>query len=186
MEDNEIVELYFSRNDRATLATAEKYGGYCMAIAKNILGCSEDAEECVNDTYLRAWNTIPPHQPRELRAFLGKITRNLAFNRYKSARAEKRGGGEIALVLDELSECVSGSEDVNGEIDRKELIKELDLFVSGLSEQKRSIFIRRYWYADSVEDIAKEHKITRAAAAKTLERLRRQLSEYLKERGFDI
>lgn len=186
MDDEKIVELYISRSERAIAETAEKYGGYCGAIAKNILSSGEDVEECLNDAYLRVWNAIPPQRPKELRAFLGRITRNLAFNRYKSARAEKRGGGEIVLVLDELAECVSGRDDVEGEIDRKELVRELQSFVGGLGEQKRSIFIRRYWYAEPLAEIAEQERISRASAAKTLERLRSQLRGHLKERGFEI
>lgn len=107
MDDNGIIQLYWDRNDQAIGATSEKYGRYCKAIAKNILNNEEDAEECVNDTYLNAWNAMPTHWPEQLAAFLGKMTRNLSFNKYKRSHAEKRGGGEITLVLDELTDCVS-------------------------------------------------------------------------------
>lgn len=112
MEDSRIVELYWKRDADAIPATSEKYGGYCASIAQNILGNEEDAEECVNDTWLGAWNSMPPHRPSVLQAFLGKITRNLSFNRHRRDRAEKRGGGELPLVLDELGECVSGTDSV--------------------------------------------------------------------------
>ena len=110
MDDAKIVQLYFDRDEQAIPATADKYGNYCTSIAKNILGNHEDAEECVNDTYLNTWNAIPPHRPKMLSTFLGKIVRNLAFNRYKHNTADKRGGGEITSVLDELANCVSGNE----------------------------------------------------------------------------
>lgn len=107
MEDREIVNLYWERNSNAIKETASKYGGYCKAIAKNILGNNEDAEECVNDIYLNTWNSIPPNRPNVLSTYLGKITRNLSFDRFRHRHADKRGGGEIELVLDELGECVS-------------------------------------------------------------------------------
>ena len=111
MDDAQIVQLYWDRNEQAIHATSDKYGNYCTSIAKNILGNQEDAEECVNDTYLNAWNAMPPHRPSILSAFLGKITRNLSFNRYKHNTADKRGGGEIPAVLEELSDLVSGKDD---------------------------------------------------------------------------
>ena len=122
MIDKDIIQLYLNRDQRALSVTAKKYGKYCTSIAKNILGNNEDAEECVNDTYLSTWNSIPPTIPTILSAFLGKITRNLAFNKYKHNHVMKRGNGEIAVVLDELAECVSGVDDVEQEIDRRELV----------------------------------------------------------------
>ena len=106
MDDEKIVQLYWNRDEQAIPATAQKYGNYCTSIAKNIIGNLEDAEECVNDTYLNAWNSMPPHRPGVLSTFLGKIVRNLSFNRYKYNTADKRGGGELPLVLDELSDLV--------------------------------------------------------------------------------
>ncbi len=186
MEDSEIIRLYWDRNEQAINATADKYGHYCKAIAKNILNCEEDAEECVNDTYLKAWNSMPTQWPPQLAAFLGKITRNLSFNRYKRQHAEKRGGGEISLVLDELADCVSDVDDVEETIDRQELIKAIDSFVGSLSERKRRIFVRRYWYADPVTEIAKDSGMLEGTVSKTLERTRKQLKVYLTERGFEI
>lgn len=120
MEDREIVNLYWERNSNAIKETASKYGGYCKAIAKNILGNNEDAEECANDTYLNTWNSIPPNRPNVLSTYLGKITRNLSFDRFRHRHADKRGGGEIELVLDELGECVSGADSVEQEVEKKE------------------------------------------------------------------
>ncbi|MCM1304802.1 MAG: sigma-70 family RNA polymerase sigma factor, partial [Butyrivibrio sp.] len=159
---------------------------YCKYIAKNILNNDEDAEECVNDTYLNAWNSMPTHWPEQLSTFLGKITRNLSFNRYKRNHAEKRGGSEITLVLDELTDCVSDTDDMEQIIDRKELEKVINTFVRSLSAKKRNLFIRRYWYADSVLKIATDYGMLQGTVSKTLERTRKQLKTYLIERGFDL
>ncbi len=186
MDDNSIVQLYWDRNDQAISKTSEKYGHYCKAIAKNILNNDADAEECVNDTYLNAWNSMPTHWPEQLAAFLGKITRNLSFNKYKHNRAEKRGGGEITLVLDELTDCVSGTENIEQMIDRQELVKAINTFVRSLSLEKRNIFVRRYWYADPVSKIAADYGLLQGSVSKTLERTRKKLKLYLAERGFEL
>lgn len=186
MDDNRIIQLYWDRNDQAIRATSEKYGSYCKAIAKNILNNEEDAEECVNDAYFCAWNAMPAHWPKQLAAFLGKITRNVSFNRYKRSHAEKRGGGEIALVLDELADCVSDLDDTEQTIDRQALKKAIDAFVKSLSAEKRNLFVRRYWYADSVLKIAKDYGMQQTNVSKTLERTRKQLKAYLTERGFAL
>ena len=186
MEDFRIVELYWQRDADAIPATSEKYGGYCAAIARNILGNEEDTEECVNDTWLRAWNSMPPHRPNALAAFLGKITRNLSFNRYKQNRADKRGGGELPLVLEELGECVSGTDSVEGELDKKELLGAINVFLKGLTPEKRAVFVCRYWYADSVGDIAARVGMTESHVSMTLTRLRRSLHEYLTKEGFTL
>lgn len=184
MEDVHIVQLYWDRSEKAIVETAIKYGKYCTTIAQNILGSNEDAEECVNDTYMNAWNSIPPERPKALGAFLGKITRNLAFNKYKHNRAKKRGGGEISVVLDELAECISGRDSVEDEVTSKELAKEIENYLASLSETKRRIFVCRYWYADSVKDIAKRFRMKETAVSMTLNRLRKELQTYLEERGF--
>lgn len=186
MDDARIVQLYWDRNEQAITATADKYGNYCAAIAKNILGNLEDAEECVNDTYLNAWNSMPPHRPSVLSTFLGKITRNLSFNRYKHNTAEKRGGGELPGVLDELADCVSGKDDVEQELNRQELVKAIDGFLDTLPRDKRGIFICRYWYTDSVSDIASRYGMKAGAVYMTLNRLRAKLRSYLFERGFEL
>lgn len=186
MDDNDIIRLYWDRDDQAISATSEKYGRYCKAIAKNILGSEEDAEECVNDTYWNAWNAMPTHWPEQLAAFLGKITRNLSFNRYKRSHAEKRGGGEVALVLDELADCVSDRDDMEQIIDRQELAKAINTFVRSLSPEKRNLFVRRYWYADSVSKIAADYGMLQGTVSKTLGRTRKRLKAYLTERGFEL
>lgn len=186
MDDNGIIQLYWDRNDQAIKATSEKYGHYCKTIAKNILNNEEDAEECVNDTYLNAWNSMPTHWPEQLGTFLGKITRNLSFNKYKYNHTEKRGGGEITLILDELSDCVSDTDNVEQILDRQELKKAINLFIRSLSTEKRNMFVRRYWYADSVSEIAKDYGMLQGSVSKMLERTRKQLKAYLTERGFEL
>lgn len=186
MDDNCIIQLYWDRNEQAISMTSEKYGHYCKAIARNILNNDEDAEECVNDTYLNAWNSMPTHWPEQLATFLGKITRNLSFNKYKQNRAEKRGGGEIELVLDELTDCVSDTDNVEQIIDYQELVKAINLFARNLSKEKRNIFVRRYSYADPVSEIAKDYGMLQGSVSKALERTRKQLKAYLIERGFEL
>ena len=170
MDDNDIIQLYWDRNEQAIRITSDKYGHYCKAIARNILNNEEDAEE---------W-------PKQLETFLGKITRNLSFNKYKHDHAEKRGSGEITLVLDELTDCVSDTDNVEQVLDHQELIKAISSFVRSLSENKRNLFVRRYWYADSVSAIANDTGMLQGTVSKTLERTRKQLKAYLTERGFGI
>lgn len=186
MEDNQIVQLYWDRDENAIKYTEQKYGKYCHSIAKNILENSEDAEECVNDTYVSAWNTMPPHKPNILATFLGKITRNIAFNRYKYNKAEKRGGGEIPVILDELGECVAGTDDTEKEMEYRELVNAINAFLESLPKVKRNIFVRRYWYSDSVGSIAKAYGMKENSVSMILKRLRVKLHDYLLERGFEI
>lgn len=186
LDDDRIVQLYWDRDEYAITATAEKYQAYCAAIAQNILGNTQDAEECVNDTYLHAWNAMPPHRPARLPVFLGKITRNLSINRYKQNRAGKRGNGEIAAVLDELAQVVSGKEDVEQEVDSQELAQAIDAFLVQLSPRKRNIFILRYWYTESISAIAARYGMKKGAVSMTLNRLRHKLQKELLERGFSL
>ena len=186
MEDEKIIELYWQRQEQAIDATQEKYGPYCTTIAHNILHSPRDTEECVNDTWLAAWNAMPPHRPSILSAFLGKLTRNLAFNRYTRNRAEKRGGAETELVLEELAELVSGREDTYGEVERRELAREINAFLRTLDNRKRAMFLQRYWYAHSVGDIAARWGMKETAVSMALHRLRRDLQQHLTERGFAL
>lgn len=186
MDDAAIVQLYWDRSEQAIPATSEKYGKYCAVIARNILGNPEDAEECVNDALLNAWNAIPPHRPQDLSAFLGKLVRNLALNRYKHNTAHKRGGGQTTAALDEIAELVSDTDGVEREIDRRELVRALDDFLSTLSAEKRSLLVRRYWYFDSIPDIAARFQMTENHVSVTLSRLRRKLHSYLLEGGFEL
>ncbi|MDO5400386.1 MAG: sigma-70 family RNA polymerase sigma factor [Eubacteriales bacterium] len=181
MDDTQIMDLYWSRNESAVSETAAKYGGYCYSIAYNILTNNEDAEESVNDTYLAAWNAMPPRRPKLLSTFLGKITRNLSLDRWRSRRRDKRGGGELPLALEELGECASGEclEDVYA---RKELARCLNRFVAALPEPERSVFVCRYWYVDSLKEVAARFGFTEAKTATMLLRTRKKLhAEFEKE-----
>jgi len=186
MDDMQIVQMYWERNQQAIPITAEKYGNYCASIARNILDSNEDVEECLNDTWLGAWNSMPPHRPGVLSVFLGKIIRNLLFSRFRRDHAEKRGSGELPLVLDELGECVSGGDSVEGEWNRKELLTAINGFLERLAPEKRVIFVCRYWCADRVADIAARVGMTENHVSMILTRLRRELREDLVERGFDL
>ena len=185
MEDSRIVQLYWDRDQEAIPATSEKYWSYCGSIARNILGSREDAEECVNDTWLRAWNAMPPHRPTLLSAFLGKITRNLAFDRFSYLRAEKRGGGELPAVLEELGECVSDTGDLEQAVDERELARAIDDFLAAMPAAKRDVFIRRYWYTEPISTIGRRYGMRDGAVSMTLSRLRRKLRVHLQERGFE-
>lgn len=186
MDDAKIVQLYWDRDEQAIPATAAKYGNYCTSIALQVLGNHEDAEECVNDTYLSAWNSMPPHKPSILSAYLGKITRNLSIKRYKRNTADKRGGGQATTVFEEIAEFVSDADHVEQELDRKDLVKAIDAFLGTLSAEKRGIFLRRYWYFDKISDIASRFGLTENNVSVTLNRLRLKLRNYLSERGFDL
>lgn len=186
MEDNAIVKLYWARDEAAIAATDEKYGDYCGAIARNILDDTQAAEECVNDTYWHAWNAMPPQRPSKLAAFLGRITRNLCFDRYRREGAAKRGGGEIAAILDELADCVSGSDSVEQEWERRELAQAMNAFLRSLPQAKRKMFVCRYWYGDSVTEIAAKFGMKPSAVSSALGRMRAKLREYLEERGFAL
>ena len=186
MEDGEIVALYWARDSRAIRESEEKYGAYCASIARSILGSPEDAEECVSDTWLRAWNAMPPHRPSILSVFLGKITRNLSFDRYRAAHREKRGGARVDAALEELGECVSGRDDPERRREGRELIEELDRFLLALPEEQRYMFILRYWYADSVKEIAQRMGMSENRVSVTLHRVRLRLRARLMERGFDL
>lgn len=186
MNDAEIIQLYWNRDEKAIPATAKKYGNYCAVIAGNILENKEDAEECVNDTYWKAWESMPPHKPKMLSAFLGKITRNLSLNRYRQNTAIKRGCGQTAAVLDEIAELVSGTDSVEQEMDRRELIRTIDDFLSGLPANKRMLFVRRYWYFDSISELVVRFKMTENHVSVMLSRLRLKLRSFLLERGFEL
>lgn len=186
MEDSTIVQMYWDRDENAISVTDEKYGAYCLSIARNILGNEEDAEECVNDTYLNTWNSIPTNRPRMLSTYLGKIIRNLSFNQYKKAKAKKRGQGQMPLVLDELTEVLSTKEGPEAEIDRKQLISEINEFLKTLSPKHRRIFVCRYWYADSVKDVALKFGMTENNVSVILSRLRSRFRDYLIESGYEL
>ncbi|MDO4410503.1 MAG: sigma-70 family RNA polymerase sigma factor [Akkermansia sp.] len=186
MEDEEIVQLYFDRDARAISATSDKYGSYCTTVAMNILGNYEDVEECVNEAYLKTWNSIPPHRPKMLSAFLGKIVRNLSFNRRKYNIADKRGGSELTDVLSELGDCVSGNDCAEKDYEYKELVSAINDFLKELSENKRNIFVCRYYYTDKISDIAERFNMKESTISMMLGKLRTKLRNYLTRRGFGL
>lgn len=143
MEDNQIIQLYFDRSEDAISQTAVKYGKYCHTIAYNILHNFEDSEECVNETYWKAWGIIPPRRPKKLAAFLGKVTRNLSLDMYRRYNADKRGGGEMAVALDELGDCVSSLSNMDEHAEKQVLADTLNRFLASLSAEHRKIFMRR-------------------------------------------
>lgn len=184
MEDNEILDLYFERSEDAISETNNKYGKYCKYIANNILHNQQDVEECVNDTYIKLWNTIPPNRPKSLSAFLGKIVRNIALNKYERNNADKRGCGQVALVIDELNECIPNNINVEFEIESITLTNILNQFLASLDVDKRKIFIRRYWYLNSIKDIAHSYGISESKVKMSLLRSRNKLKKVLEKEGF--
>lgn len=184
MDDKSIVELYWQRSEQAIIETAKKYEKYCRSIAHSILNNSEDAEECVNDTYMEAWNTIPPHRPSILSAFLGKITRRLSIDKFRHRNAAKRGGGEMPLVLDELQDCIASDENVEQEYDKKRLSEVVNAFVTALPETEQKVFLCRYWYTDSIKVICKQFGFSESKVKSMLYRTREKLRRMLIREGF--
>lgn len=181
MHDNLIIDLFFERNERAILETQQKYGVYCHTIAMNILHDESDSEECVNDTYIAAWDSIPPTRPERLSAYLARLTRNISLNRYKSRSTARRGGGEFALSLDELDECVADTDK-----SAEELGKLISEFLYGEKKEARQVFVRRYFYGDSIEDISKRFTFSESKIKSMLHRTRLALREYLTQNGVYI
>lgn len=184
MEDARIVDLYWERSESAILETSTKYGKYCHTIAYNILASHEDADESVNDTYLDAWNSMPPHRPSILSTFLGKITRRISIDKWRGRTAEKRGGGEIVLALDELSDCVPSDHNVEQAFELAELAKVIDNFVMTLPPMDRRVFICRYWYLDPISAISKQFGFSESKVKMMLHRQRRRLLSHLEREVF--
>ena len=184
MNDKSIVDLYFSRDEEAITQTDKKYGRYCYSIAYNILTNKEDAEESVSDAYMTAWKAIPPRRPSVLSTFLGKITRHISIDRWRERSANKRGGGEVTLALEELEDCVAGLQNVEMEYERKELIRAYVKFLDTLPVTERRVFLCRYWYVDSIETIAKEFGFSQSKVKTMLHRTRMKLRKKLWEEGF--
>ena len=181
MDDLDIIELYFCRDEKALTETARKYGNYCYTIAFNVLNSIEDSKETVNDTYLELWNTIPPNRPTFLSAFIGKITRSLAIGRWRKNTAVKRGGGEFEATLDELSECISDNANVEKIVEGKLVVSTINEFLKKLPDTERNVFICRYWYADSVKSVAKQFGFSESKVKSMLMRTRTKLKQKLAE-----
>ena len=182
MEDLQIIELYWKRDQQAIEECREKYSVYCFSVADHILNSREDSEECVNDTWFHAWNTIPPHRPKILRMFLAKITRRAAFNRFKANSAQKRGNGQVMLVLEELAECLPDRAPVEERVEAMETLEIIDRFLEREGEEARKAFLLRYWHCFSLPEVAKRLGRTQSSTKSLLFRLRRRLKAEL-ERG---
>lgn len=186
MRDEKLIELYFGRRESAIRETDRKYGSYCLRIADNILRSREDAEECVNDTWMKAWNSIPPARPAHLKLYLAKIVRNIAFNRYKARNAAKRGGGQMPVILEELEECIPGGPDLEGDYLGEELGACIRQFAHSLPPRECDIFIRRYFFGESAGEIARRYKIRENLVNVVLSRTRQKLKSHLEREGYMV
>jgi RNA polymerase sigma-70 factor (ECF subfamily) len=186
MDDNEIVELYWERSENAIAETSKKYSKYCHYISYNILHNHEDAKECVNDTYLRTWNAIPPKRPNCLATFLGKITRNLSLDKYKQYAAEKRGLGQTELVLSELEDCIPAASDVEQATDEMILVKAINTFLAALPKTNRMVFVRRYWHLSAIKEIAEQYGMSESKVKSMLFRTRNELKKHLEKEGITL
>lgn len=182
MEDERIIDLYWQRDQRALAETGQKYGAYCHAIAFGVLHDREDAEECVNDTWLRAWDSIPPQRPNKLSAFLGRITRNLALDRYDYNHAAKRSGS-FDQLLSELSDCIPSTRDDYAQLELSEI---LSAFLRELPEKQRNLFLRRYWYCESLDELARRYHMSLSAVKSSLFRTRNKLKFHLEKEGIGL
>lgn len=182
MEDSQIIELYYSRNEQAIKESDHKYGPLCHRISLNILSVKEDAEECVNDTWFAAWKRMPPDRPNALGAFFGRITRNLSISRWRASHAKKRYHG-MDIMLSELDDCVPAPENVEQAIDEKELTQLLNIWLDSLNQDDCSLFVRRYWYGDAVNALASEWGLLPNQISQRLLRLRKKLKAFLEKEG---
>lgn len=185
MEDEKIIDLYWERSEIAIIETSNKYGRFCHWIAFNILSNHSDADECENDTYFAAWKAIPPFRPNKLPAFLGRLTRNIALDKYDYYKAQKRNI-EFDLSLSELSECVSASDDTEAQYVAGQTAKAISNFLRGIDYESRNIFLRRYWYSDSISDIGSRFEISESKVKSILFRTRNKLQQYLRKEGMMI
>ena len=184
LDDKTIIELYFQRNEQAIQAAMEAYGNYCQTVANTILEDPGDAEEAVADTWIQAWNTIPPQRPVHLRLYLGKITRNRALSIWRKKHAQSRGGGQVPLVLDELSDCLSTQSSPEELVSTKELAKSISAFLQTLPQRQRTMFLRRYFYLEDIHSIAALFGTREVNVRMTLSRLRQKLKDYLIQEGY--
>ena len=182
MEDEKIIQLFWERKESAIEELNQKYGTFCMKIANNILDNREDAEECVNDAYLGAWNNIPPEKPNPLRAYIRRIVRNQATKRYHANRAKKRNSA-YDVALEELENCIPAANSVEEQWNAKEVAHSIDAFLECLDRENRVLFVRRYWYGESVSDLAVFFKISNHNVTVRLSRIREKLKKHLKKEG---
>ena len=186
MKDAEIVELYWKRDESAIAVTAETYGNYCYSISYNILQCQEDAQECVNDTYWKAWQSIPPQKPANLATYLGKITRNLSLDRLKRKNAQKRGNGQVELALKELENCIPAEICTEQIVDEIVLAEAITEFLRQQPQTERNIFVGRYWHLYAVEELAEAYGMRGSKVASLLFRMRNKLKDYLEREGISV
>lgn len=186
MEDRQIIDLYWARSQQAIAQSDQKYGAYCRAISMNVLGQREDAEECVSDTWLHAWNAMPPQRPAILQAFFGKLIRNLSLDRWRRAHAAKRGGGQTALALEELEGCLPAGGAVDEALNADETARVISRFLRDLSPQDRLLFVRRYWYLDDIGVLAHRFGMTQGQVKSRLYRVRQRLRPVLEKEGICV
>ena len=186
MDDRKIIELFFARDEKALSESQKKYGRYCELISKNILSSDEDAEEVLNDTLLSAWNSIPPEEPKSLKTYLGTLARNLSLDRYRKMKAEKRGGCEVSLCLEEAEEFLADTKSISEEYENREFIKFLNDFLHSLPERECDIFVRRYFYCDSTASIANRFGIKEPHVLVILSRTRKSLKKALQKGGYTL
>lgn len=186
MEDSKIIDLYFARNEQAVFETNQKYGRYCFHLANSILKRQEDSEEVVSDTYMQVWDAIPPRRPAVFKMFLAKITRNLAFTRWRSESAQKRGGTEMDAVLEELEECIPASGSIEDSMNLKELTTAIRHFLDTQKVREQNIFLRRYFFVEETETIAARYGMRPDAVRRSLSRTRAKLKDYLSQEGYTV
>lgn len=186
MQDRDIIDLYYARDERAIAESSQKYGTYCLSIAKNILQNMQDAEECVNDTWLHAWNSIPPAYPDRLGQYLGGITRHISLDKHRYNTRASRGGGEVAVAYDEIKEVVDAGINVATQAEEREMLVAIDRFLWSLPERECNIFIRRYYHLDPIKDVAKRYGLTVSNVKKILSRTRASLREFLEKEGYTV
>ena len=185
MDDQAIIALYWSRDQQALNESQQKYGPLCFRLSENILASREDAEECVSDTWLRAWDTMPPQRPDSLRAYLSRICRNLSLDRWRARKARKRGEG-LEVLLEELEDCVPASPSAEAEAEGREITRCIDFWLSTLKAGDRTVFLRRYWYGQQVQELAKQEGCTAQKMAQRLYRLRQSLRKALEQEDIMI
>jgi RNA polymerase sigma-70 factor (ECF subfamily) len=183
--DSEIISLYLERSENAISATSRQYGSYCSAIAMNILHNKEDADECVNDVYLSLWNSIPPERPVYFSAYIARITRNISIKKYRARKAQKRGGN-ITLLLSELESCIPDIHDVQEKVEINELSRGIESFLSTIRQEDKLYFVLRYWYTESIAEIAQQFGVGESKVKMSLHRTRKKLKTYLERMGFSI
>lgn len=186
MTDEQIIQLYWERNESAISETQTSYEKYLTKIIYNITGNIQDSTECLNDTYLKIWNSIPPNKPVVFSAYIGKIARETAIDTYRKQNRHKRKASEYTLTLDEIAECVSGNESTEKSVESEILGKEISLFLRGISSEKRKVFVMRYFYADSIKDISLQTNMSEAKIKSILHRTRKELKKHLEKEGYDL